>query len=347
MFKSLINFEFIFVCGMRKCSNFIDLHAAGQLSQHHFLKRMSFPHCIFLPPLAQINWPQVQVYFWAFSPVPLIHASVFVSISHRPDCCRKAPGVLLTWCCKLNPKPPNAHSCPPRYMPKKSAWVHWKMFIEMYMSASITIAPNWKQPRCPSWGKRINKLWQIPTAENHSAVIRNELLLTCKTRLDFKNITLNKRGLKKEYITYDSIYLKFKNKISNGWWEKNTIVWGAWGGLSWGHKNVMFMIRVVTSQVCACVNIHQPATFISSTIQKTGASHVVRVVKNSLANAGDVRDTSSIPGWGRSPGGGLAPHFSILAWRIPWPEEPGRLQSIGSQRVRHDWSKLACMHAYR
>ena len=239
MFKSLIKFEFTFVCGMRKCSNFIDLHAAGQLSQHHFLKRMSFPHCIFLPSLAQINWPQVQVYFWAFSPVPLIHASVFVLISHGPDCCRKAPGVLLTWCCKLNPKPPSAHSYPPRYMPKKSARVHWKMFIEMYMSASVTIAPNWKQPRCPSWGKRINKLWQIPTAENHSAVIRNELLLTCKTGLDFKNITLNKRGLRKEYITYDSIYLKFKNKIRNGWWEKNTIVWGAWGGLSWGHKNVI------------------------------------------------------------------------------------------------------------
>ena len=33
---------------------------------------------------------------------------------------------------------------------------------------------------------------------------------------------------------------------------------------------------------------------------------------------------------------GKATQFSILAWRIPWTEEPGRLQSIGSQRVRHD-----------
>ena len=33
---------------------------------------------------------------------------------------------------------------------------------------------------------------------------------------------------------------------------------------------------------------------------------------------------------------GLATHSSILAWRIPWTEEPGRLQSLGSQRVRHD-----------
>ena len=33
---------------------------------------------------------------------------------------------------------------------------------------------------------------------------------------------------------------------------------------------------------------------------------------------------------------GMATHSSILAWRIPWTEEPGRLQSRGSQRVRHD-----------
>ena len=32
----------------------------------------------------------------------------------------------------------------------------------------------------------------------------------------------------------------------------------------------------------------------------------------------------------------MAPHSSALAWRIPWMEEPGRLQSTGSQRVRHD-----------
>ena len=40
----------------------------------------------------------------------------------------------------------------------------------------------------------------------------------------------------------------------------------------------------------------------------------------------------------------MATHSSILAWRIPWTEEPGRLQSMGSQRVRHNWSDLARMH---
>ena len=43
---------------------------------------------------------------------------------------------------------------------------------------------------------------------------------------------------------------------------------------------------------------------------------------------------------------GTATHSSILAWRIPWTEEPGRLQSIGLQRDRHNWSDLAHTHAY-
>ena len=105
------------------------------------------------------------------------------------------------------------------------------------------------------------------------------------------------------------------------------------------------------------------------------------VGKESTCNAGD---SSSIPGSGRSPGEGIghplqyswaslvtqmvknlpvmqetwvrslgqevpleegmATHSSILAWRILCSEENGGPQSIGSQRVRHDWSDLACNH---
>ena len=55
--------------------------------------------------------------------------------------------------------------------------------------------------------------------------------------------------------------------------------------------------------------------------------------KESACNAGD---PSSIPGLGRSLEKGMATHSSILAWRIPWIEETGRLQCMGSQRVGHD-----------
>ena len=98
--------------------------------------------------------------------------------------------------------------------------------------------------------------------------------------------------------------------------------------------------------------------------------------KNSPSNAGDTRDTSLIPGLGKSLGEGIgyplhyswaslvaqmvknlpamretwvqslswedalekemATHTSILAWEIPWTEEPGRLESMGSQRLEHD-----------
>ena len=64
------------------------------------------------------------------------------------------------------------------------------------------------------------------------------------------------------------------------------------------------------------------------------ASQVVLVIKNLPANAGDKRV--------RSLGGEdplekeMATHFGILAWEIPWTEEPGRLQSTGSQRVGYN-----------
>ena len=61
---------------------------------------------------------------------------------------------------------------------------------------------------------------------------------------------------------------------------------------------------------------------------------MVLLVKNTSANAGDVRHAASVSGWGRSSGGDMVKHSSILSERIPGTEETGGLQSIGSQRVR-------------
>ena len=68
---------------------------------------------------------------------------------------------------------------------------------------------------------------------------------------------------------------------------------------------------------------------------KFRAFQMALVVRNLPANAGDIRDTGSIPGSGRSLEKEMATRSSILAWRIPWTEEPGGLQSTGSQRVGH------------
>ena len=65
----------------------------------------------------------------------------------------------------------------------------------------------------------------------------------------------------------------------------------------------------------------------------SGAFLVAQTVKNLPA----VQETQvQSLGWEDSPEKGMATHSSILAWKIPWTEEPGRLQSKGSQRVGHD-----------
>ena len=94
----------------------------------------------------------------------------------------------------------------------------------------------------------------------------------------------------------------------------------------------------------AITNYHKPdgskqKELFSLTILE--GSQVALVVKNPPANARDVRDMGSVPGLGRSPRGGHATCSSILAWRIPWTEEPRRLQSLGSHTVGPDWRDLA------
>ena len=66
------------------------------------------------------------------------------------------------------------------------------------------------------------------------------------------------------------------------------------------------------------------------------ASQVALVVKNPPANAGDLRDMGLILAQEDALEEEMATHSSILAWRIPWTEEPGGLQSIGPQRLGQD-----------
>ena len=74
--RSLIHFEFIFGYGVRECSNFILFHVAVQFSQHNLLKKLSFLHYIFLPPLSKIRWPYVRGFISGLS--ILFHWSIFL-----------------------------------------------------------------------------------------------------------------------------------------------------------------------------------------------------------------------------------------------------------------------------
>ena len=79
---------------------------------------------------------------------------------------------------------------------------------------------------------------------------------------------------------------------------------------------------------------HQIGNEVKPSLEEN--AQVALEVKNMPANAGDVRDTGSISGSEDPLEEGMATHSSILAWRIPWTEEPGGLQSIGSHRAGHD-----------
>ena len=83
-------------------------------------------------------------------------------------------------------------------------------------------------------------------------------------------------------------------------------------------KKIKFVTASTVSHIC-----HE--------VMGLEASQVALVVKNPPANAGDVRDLGSIPGSEDPLEKEMATHSSILAWRIPWTEEPGGLQSTGSQ----------------
>ena len=67
------------------------------------------------------------------------------------------------------------------------------------------------------------------------------------------------------------------------------------------------------------------------------------MVKNPPANTGDA---GSIPGLERSPGEGNGNHSSILAWEIPWTEEPEGLQSRGSQKSQTQLSDQTTIYVY-
>ena len=60
--------------------------------------------------------------------------------------------------------------------------------------------------------------------------------------------------------------------------------------------------------------------------------------KESTCNAGDTGDAGSVSGQDDPLEEEMAIHSSILAWIIPWTKEPGVWQSMGSQRVRHNWA---------
>ena len=85
-------------------------------------------------------------------------------------------------------------------------------------------------------------------------------------------------------------------------------------------------------------------TVFSPTTERAGEliwhwKHLTSLVAQTVKNLPAMQETQVRSlGWEDPLDKEMATHSSILAWRIPWKEEPGRLQSMGLQRVRHDWA---------
>ena len=103
-------------------------------------------------------------------------------------------------------------------------------------------------------------------------------------------------------------------------WHRNCFL--KWSETMWvpGHRNFLCLLFLVYGEQASA----------SMTFR---ASLVAQMVKASACNAGDL---GSIPGLGRSPGEGNGNPLQYSCWEIPWTEEPGRLQSMGSHRVGYD-----------
>ena len=110
--------------------------------------------------------------------------------------------------------------------------------------------------------------------------------------------------------------------------EKREPAYNVCGNVSWCSQNSIEVPQKTKNRVA---------------IWPSRTSQVAQWVKWSAGCAGDKGHAGSVPGWGRPPGGGHGnpPQYSCL--ENPIPEEPGYLQSMVLQRLRHDWSE--CTHA--
>ena len=93
---------------------------------------------------------------------------------------------------------------------------------------------------------------------------------------------------------------------------------------NFGKIQYLFMIRTLNEVDIEGTDLNT----VKAISDEARASPAVPMVKNPAASAGD--------GWGEPLQQRMVAHSSILAWRIPWTEEPGGLWSIGLQRAGHD-----------
>ena len=131
--------------------------------------------------------------------------------------------------------------------------------------------------------------------------------------------------------------------------EKGAMKWIGRLGLTHVHYWFMYKIDNWWEPRCTAHGTQSSAvTWNGKQVQKERNTHTCGLPGGSVVkNQPEVQETQ-VRSLGREDPleEGRASHSSVLAWRIPWTEEPGGLQSMRSPIVRHDWSALVHTHAY-
>ena len=119
----------------------------------------------------------------------------------------------------------------PGIFPKElNIYVHTNSHTRMLLAALFLITKTWKQPRCPSVGEWINKLWSIQTMEYYSALKRNELLSQEETWRKLKCISLSEISQSEKATYFMSLAICHFGKGKTVVTVKRSVVVSCWGG---------------------------------------------------------------------------------------------------------------------
>ena len=225
----------------------------------------------------------------------------------------------------------------------------------MFIAAVFTTARTWKQPRCPLTDEWIKKLWYIHTMEYYSAIKRNafESVLMRWTNLE----PVAQSEVRERQISYINAYI----------WNLERQYWLSYLQVSKGDTDIKNRLSDMGKGVAQGRGKEEGGMIWESSTETYTLPYVKQIKSGSLMyDTGNPKPglCDNLEGWDGEGGGrevqeggelcipmsdsekAMAPHSSILAWRIPWMEEPGRLPSVGSHRVGHDWSDLAAAAAW-
>jgi len=130
-------------------------------------------------------------------------------------------------------------------------------------------------------------------------------------------------------------------KVTQGFWTSSYASWTFISCLHWESQRQLSTWRAIVME-------KEQACYLSRTrVKRTGNYRVVTVAEESKElsydQAAQTLELAALWSWHSlslklKTEKAMAPHSSTLAWKIPWMEEPGRLQSMGSLRVGHDWA---------